>query len=257
MALGTPVLLGTYSSNTTSNVAFDITLSRAIAPNALAVVVVQLNRNGAAPSAPTSVSGGGVTWETLATNTYDSSGYAAGVYAFRAQGASPSGTTITVTPPSLSALINTQALVVEFPDATVGSNGATAIVQNQVPTFGSGSIGVAREQAMSTLTDTTNNGFFVVIGGTITSASAVFTPDTSPVVTELYDANSLQSGNGVVLFAGYALSVTDTNPSVGATIAGATHNSGGMIALEISGTSSGGGPSNTPRSMFYHLQGMR
>lgn len=247
MALGTPRLLGSFTRNTTANTAFDITLTQAIEANALAFVVVHLNRNGASPTTPSVPSGGGVTWAAHQSFVYDASGYQAGFFVFRAQGGSPSGTTITVTPPAISALINTQAVVVEFPNATVGATSADAIIQTVTADTGGKSSGSLAAASMATLSNTTENGFFVIVGGTLTSASITFNGGTSPVITELYDNVQLNTGNGIGMFLGYALAVSATNPSVGASPSGASLNDSGVIGIEVAGAAT---PNTVRREMF-------
>jgi hypothetical protein len=228
MAVSTPVELGRTSATNTST-GVNVTLSGAIPTGALAMCEVTLTRTlaGQTLGAPTSVTGGGVTWVLEASNEYDITGTGrGGIYLYRAAATSPSGTTVTMTP---SALIGIAQVVVFYvTGAVITDNGNDAFLQ---AVSASGASVSTISASMATASDTVNNQFLAV-GAYNNTATRTFTPNASPALTELFDFSDTLDA----IFGGtevqYATGVATSNPSIGFTLSGSA-SACGIIVVEL------------------------
>jgi hypothetical protein len=213
----------------------DVTLSGAIPTGALAMCEVTLTRTfaGQTLGAPTSVTGGGVTWVLEESNAYDVTGTArSGIYLYRAAATSPSGTTVTVTPSALIGIV--QAVVFYVTGAVITDNGGDAFVQ-KVTNAGASVDTISA--AMATASDTTNNQFLAV-GSYNNASTRTFTPNASPALTELFDFSDTLDA----IFGGtevqYATGVATSNPSIGFTLSGSA-SAVGIIVVELAAATVG------------------
>lgn len=193
MAIDTPSLLGSADAIDTAADQV-VTLSGAIQANALALCAVVLVIDGADPSAPTSVVGGGVTWTLEETHIWRAN--IGTTFIYRAMDASPSGTTVTVD--LVETVDNTIVTVVEITGVdTGGTNGSAAVIQSlSALDTNSSNIGVA----MATLGDTTNNGFIAWGHGQRGNVARTWSPDSTHSFTELASSeiNNVAAGGSAV-----------------------------------------------------------
>lgn len=226
--VSTPVLLGqnsnaTASPDTTVSDDLIVTLSRAFESNELGLIAVIVAVSSGSPTAPT-VSGGGVSWSLVETNPYRTLGTPqATLYLFAGKSATPSGTTITVTPAAAYRIAIAQV---------IGIDGASEeFVQLDSATFGAGT---ATGVIMEPMADTTNNAF---VGFVYYSRSAslerTWSVDTEAGYTFL--GKQFQAdGNGTSISLGslYGIGIDDEAPGVGAALSGGVDYLGATV-LEI------------------------
>ncbi len=232
--LTTPIRLGN-NSQSASSATLDVTLSGAIPSGALAFCAVSITRGDTTtPAAPSSVTGGGVTWALETTNQYDVTGTNRGaVFVYRAYATSPSGTTVSIAPGYTCSM----AAVVFYTTASAaGNNGGDAFVQEVTATGGAISVGAsAAAAAMNTLANTSDNGFILITAGNSSASGRSFAPDTSPAMTELSGSDISAGGASpyAYLQISYLLASSATNPTLSCTAVGGGYDATGVVGYEI------------------------
>lgn len=219
MALGTPVLLGSNGAAGTALTGdVPVTLSRAFAANALGLVgvLVASNQFDGPIESDVSVSGGQTTWDLVASVQYFGT---YGFWVFRAMGAAPSGTTVTVNWNGVE-YDSMDVSVVEVPGAlTTGVNGADAILQAVTGSTQAG--GTEFSVPMLTLSDVEKNAFLLLgahwRGTTRDYANWGIAPGYG--WTELHDSGGYGASRGGWA---YEIGETATDPSIGYQLSGGT-----------------------------------
>ena len=123
--------IGSLNDNV-DRTSYTLTLSRALAAFELGLIVVH-NQTGTGATTPT-LSGGGVTWVQVASYAYDTAGAGGRISVFRAMGATPSGTSITISFGGTGQLgCQAHAMAITGADRT-GADGAGAVRQSKTGT---------------------------------------------------------------------------------------------------------------------------
>ncbi len=228
----TPVALGANSHSLSSS-DLTVTLDTAIPSGALVFCFINMSRadstNIVAPSTP---SGGGVTWELESTVNYKTAGTVrASTFVYRAYATSPSGTSVTITPNQTCTM---SANVVYTTGTVGGSNGASALVQEVTNTAGdNGFAGALAAAAMNTLTNTTDNGFLLFTAAGGAGAGSNIVPDSSPAMTELVETTGGAASAFTRSQVTYLIGTSATNPTLGSSLSAAGMQASGCVCYEI------------------------
>lgn len=199
----TPTELSVSGLNSDAST-YNPSLSRALVANTLGLAAIHNEKVGT-PDIPT-LSGGGVTWVQIATSTVG------GIRTtlFRAMGASPSGTSLTVDYGG-NVQSNCSWTIVEWADVdTGGTDGSAAVVQSNVNSDAAS--GTTLAVTLSAFADAVNNVAYGVFG----SASNVnctpeggYTGFTQGGVSEAAHRAQWQTGEDTSVSATYAVSVAN------------------------------------------------
>lgn len=236
--VGTPVNRG-YAEAVDSSSDLVVTLGQALTAGRFALCAVQVGHdNSTTPSAPSSVTGGGVTWTLHDTYSWDAAGTNRSIFfLYRAAVVTPSGTTVTIVPAGAYASI--QAEVIETPNVAItGTNGSDGLHATHIEKATAGTANLI-EVASTTLGNAANAklAFALCSNGT---AARTWTPDAAPAFTELLDEASPVSAGAKYrgFHVSYRLQGGDTNPTVGATTS-ASIDLNGIVVYELVGAEEG------------------
>ncbi len=228
-----------YAEATDSSSDLVVTLGQALTAGRMSFAIVQFGRDDSVtPTAPSSVTGGGVTWTLHDTYSWDAAGTNRSIaWIYRALAATPSGTTVTVVPGQTCASL--QCVVVEVADVlTTGTNGADCTV---VGGGGKATAGTANLIAVAVPTlAAASNAWLAIAVCSNGTAARTWTPDADPAMTEILDEATTVSAGAKYrgLHVSYRVQGAETNPTIGATTS-ASIDLNGMWVLELASAPDG------------------
>jgi hypothetical protein len=215
MAIGTVVKRG-ENSQVDSGADLTVTLDQALTAGQMSLCSVFIGKGDSVnPVAPTSVTGGGVTWTLHRTYAYDVAGTSrATLFLYRALAVTPSGTSVVVDYADTPA--RTVVSVVEWPGAdTGGTNGADAFSATNIGEAN----GTANLVAATVTTLASAGNAFLAVAVYTGTTVRTWTPDTDPVMSEIVDYSSAEdaASNASGMSVSYNLGTVAVNPTIGAT----------------------------------------